>query len=246
MIKNYNKLHKIWAKSHLAGSPIKFVRNALVFKELNKLTPGVTLDIGCGIGDYAVFLSKRGHKVTAFDPSPFAIEQVTERKGNDFNIKTEINTIEEFYSSELFDNIVGIEVMEHIESDKVALQKIYSILKKGGSMLISVPATPFLYSQTDKHSGHYRRYSYANFKKLLMEVGFKNVQIIKYGFPVLFVYSLIRKLFLDKIFIRHFSLSNKNSGKRTIAVSKIYPLILAIDKLNKPFWSVGYVAMCKK
>ena len=40
---------------------------------------GEVLDVGCGLGDNAIFLASRGHSVTGLDGSPTAIEQARDR-----------------------------------------------------------------------------------------------------------------------------------------------------------------------
>ena len=42
-------------------------------------TPGRTMVVGCGLGDDAEELARRGHRVTAFDVSPTAIARCRER-----------------------------------------------------------------------------------------------------------------------------------------------------------------------
>ncbi len=40
---------------------------------------GEVLDIGCGLGDNAIYLASRGHSVTGLDGSPAAIEEARRR-----------------------------------------------------------------------------------------------------------------------------------------------------------------------
>ena len=42
---------------------------------------GEVLDIGCGLGDNAIYLASRGHSVTGLDGSPAAIEEARRRAG---------------------------------------------------------------------------------------------------------------------------------------------------------------------
>ena len=246
-MKDYDELHKLWARAHTFGSPTKFVRNVVVFSELNKLMPGITLDAGCGTGEYSAFLAKRGHKVTAFDPSPFAVRTLLEKRGTELGIDARINTIEGFHNYRKFDNIVSIEVIEHIEFDQGAIRKLYSLLDKNGTLVMSAPALPFLFGEADRVSGHFRRYSYCGFKRILLRAGFKEVLIKSYGFPLLFIYTLLRKLFFERAVIRYFSNVKSGTRVKSVSLSKLYPFVLAIDQLSViPLLGIGYVAICKK
>ncbi|MCK4794760.1 MAG: methyltransferase domain-containing protein [Desulfobacteraceae bacterium] len=245
-MRDYDELHKLWARAHTFGSPTKFVRNVVVFSELNKLVPGITLDAGCGTGEYSVFLAKRGHKVTAFDPSPFAVRTLLERGGAELGVNVQVNTIEGFFSSLKFDNIVSIEVIEHIEFDQIAVQKSYSLLRKGGIMIASAPGATFLYSEADRLSGHFRRYSRSAFNKLFTRAGFAEVEVKSYGFPVLFVYSILMKILFEKMLIKYFSKDSCGRKSESNLLKKIYPYMLILDQLNITPLGVGYVATCKK
>ena len=65
----------------------------------------------------------------------------------------------------LFDTIILIHVLEHIEKDREALSHLHTLLRPYGKILIEVPAMPSLFSVHDKMLGHYRRYNKINFRK---------------------------------------------------------------------------------
>lgn len=50
--------------------------NPMLVEVAAELTPGVALDLGCGTGGDALWLARRGWKVTAVDISPTAVERV--------------------------------------------------------------------------------------------------------------------------------------------------------------------------
>lgn len=243
---DYDAIHQSWLRAHAAGSPVRFVRQRVVLQELARLTPGNTLDAGCGTGDYSVFLAGHGHTVRAFDPSPIAVAALKERHGQMSGICAEVGTIEGFCSMEDFDNIVSIEVIEHLKDDRKAIHKLCSLLRGGGTMVVSAPASPMLYSEVDRVSGHQRRYAYSGFRALFTEAGFSEVSIRCYGFPVLFLYALTRKYFLDKSLIRRFSRPDPGSQRAVRGLASLFPLIFCLDRFKIPALSVGYVARCTK
>jgi hypothetical protein len=59
----------------------------------------------------------------------------------------------------LFDSILYIDVLEHIEEDRVELERAARRLRERGSIVVLSPAHPFLYSAFDKSIGHVRRYN---------------------------------------------------------------------------------------
>jgi SAM-dependent methyltransferase len=73
------------------------------------------------------------------------------------------------------DTIVCLNVLEHIEDDKRALQHMHAVLRPGGRALLIVPAFESLYGPIDRNLGHFRRYSQANLRRLGESTGFRTM-----------------------------------------------------------------------
>jgi SAM-dependent methyltransferase len=67
----------------------------------------------------------------------------------------------------LFDTIIYIDVLEHIEADKAEMEQAARLLKTGGHVIVLSPAHQYLFSPFDTAIGHYRRYN----KKTLRAAG---------------------------------------------------------------------------
>jgi len=67
----------------------------------------------------------------------------------------------------LFDTIILVHVLEHVEQDGKALNHLHGLLAPNGRVLIEVPALPILFSVHDEMLGHFRRYSRKNFRAMV-------------------------------------------------------------------------------
>jgi hypothetical protein len=75
------------------------------------------------------------------------------------------------------DTFVYVNVFEHLEDDEAELKRIASLVKKGGHVIVFVPALQALYSNFDKSIGHYRRYSKKTLRQLCEVAGLEVVKV---------------------------------------------------------------------
>jgi 2-polyprenyl-3-methyl-5-hydroxy-6-metoxy-1,4-benzoquinol methylase len=77
-----------------------------------------------------------------------------------------------------FDTVVCLNVLEHIEDDEGALQRLFDVLLPGGKLLLFVPADQSLYGTMDRQVGHFRRYSREQLEALIEAAGFTSEQVV--------------------------------------------------------------------
>ena len=96
----------------------------------------------------------------------------------------------------IFDTIIYIDVLEHIERDTDEMQKAAALLNAGGHIIVLSPAFNFLYNPFDKAIGHFRRYN----KKMLKKITPAGLPLlsIRYYDSIGYFAALMNKLFLRK------------------------------------------------
>lgn len=115
------------------------------------------------------------------------------------------------------DVCVMLNVLEHIEDDVTALKNAFKLLKPGGSLIIEVPAGPYLYGAYDAELHHFRRYSATELKSKLIEVGFRVHRKSHLGFvlyPAFLAVKLLNKWLpsrLRKLVVRDQAASTSES-----------------------------------
>jgi SAM-dependent methyltransferase len=108
--------------------------------EAGKIQPCKTVDLGCGAGNYAVWLAQQGFEVTGMDISEHAIK-LAEKLANQqavpcrFVVADLLGNIEEYRES--FDFAYDWELLHHIspEDRRVYIKNVHDILRPGGIYL---------------------------------------------------------------------------------------------------------------
>jgi hypothetical protein len=92
------------------------------------------------------------------------------------NYRIVVGTLTDLASDEMFDAVLYMDVLEHIEDDRTELARAFSHLRRNGLLLVLAPALPWLYTPFDAAIGHYRRYTKDSLRAIVPE-GLKEERI---------------------------------------------------------------------
>lgn len=134
------------------------------------------LEIGSGRGDLTAGFAE-GRNLVATDCSQINLTHLRQRFGNDRHIAVEALDAAKYSPRELFDSVVMINVLEHIEDDVAALRRLASGLSAGGKIVIYVPAFASLYSPWDAKIGHFRRYTMPSLTATVRAAGLRPTEL---------------------------------------------------------------------
>jgi ubiquinone/menaquinone biosynthesis C-methylase UbiE len=182
-------------------------RAKLLLKELDLQKSDNILDVGCGDGFYLYLLSQMGkYKITGIDSDAVALDNV-KKQVNSKDIKLLVGDVTKMpFKDNTFSKLVCSEVLEHLPDDRKGLREMYRIMKKGGTLCITVPHWnyPFFWDpvnyilqrafKTHIKSGfwsgvwnfHIRLYQVAELEKAVKSAGFtieKVSCLTHYGLP---------------------------------------------------------------
>lgn len=155
------------------------------------------LNAGCGSGELSFLLAAAGHTIVGIDPAPHYIALAQKLLPKEFSTRCsfEVGSIEKAKFAEPFDIVVATDVLEHIEDDRRAANKLAQLVAPGGLLVVTVPAMPFLFGFHDEKLGHFRRYSASQLRRLMAGTGSVRLEKLRYfGFsliPVCLWYSKI-------------------------------------------------------
>ena len=159
---------------------------------MNESSTSKVLEIGCGVGGNVGLLSQSGNYL-GIDMHRPAIDYCSEKFPHSNFQCTRVEDIPHEFSSNKFDSIYFLDVLEHIEDQNAILNSTQNYLTQSGKILLTVPAFEFLWSPHDDFVHHVRRYTKNGLIKTLEEAGYK-VERISYFNSILFPLALIQRL----------------------------------------------------
>jgi len=77
--------------------------------------------------------------------------------------------------------VICLNVVEHVENDRLALTNIASALHEGGRAVVLVPQGQSIFGTLDQILGHCRRYSEAELRKKMEDAGLRVEKIIPFN-----------------------------------------------------------------
>ena len=152
------------------------------------------LDVGCGTGGTLMALKEFG-AVAGVEMDPQAVQCCHERGLGEV---TQGVAEDLPFPDDSFDIVFALDVIEHLDDDQLALAEFHRVLRPGGTLLVTVPAFPFLWSQHDVALHHKRRYTA---KTLLQSFSDASFQVEKWSyyntvlFPIVAGVRLFQRIF---------------------------------------------------
>ena len=154
----------------------------------------LTIDVGGGNGYTSSKAKKKGYYTALIEPALSACRHAKQRGIDMVCCGTVTN---DSINDNSVDQILLLDVLEHIEDDRGFLELLYRKLTEDGKLLITVPAFMCLWSSEDVSAGHFRRYRINNLCKLLSDVGFE-INYKNYFMSFLFLPILIIRVWFEK------------------------------------------------
>lgn len=206
-------------------------RRELIYKILKKYIPDLKskkmLEIGCGCGNVLNYLNQNGVYCEGADVHLEALKfarKYTNKQLYQLDAK-KIPFINKF-------DIIGMfDVLEHIKDEKRVISQIYKTLKPNGFLIITVPASPFLWSKLDEIAFHKKRYRISDLEKLFNECGFRTKWKNYFIFFLLPFLILSRKKLKKKCSIEKAHKFARNQFRLNNILNKIFYIISKFEQI---------------
>jgi 2-polyprenyl-3-methyl-5-hydroxy-6-metoxy-1,4-benzoquinol methylase len=205
---------------------------------------GDVLEIGSGIGNLSEVFLQKNFRLTLSDLNPKYCAQLKKAYGhlNNCSGVLSINISDPAFEGKYqpylsaFDSVAALNVIEHIEDDRLAFANCVKLLKPGGRGIFLVPAFNSLFNSFDRELGHHRRYTRSTLKDKMEDSGFKVIHQQYFNMPAMLGWFVSGTLLKNKI-IPESQLGFYN---------RFVPLFRKVDKLIGHSIGLSVIAVGKK
>ncbi|MFN0076473.1 MAG: class I SAM-dependent methyltransferase [Prosthecobacter sp.] len=144
VLKDYDEWHRQRKRAGEPESPLAHPWYEAVFREMQHYPGGSVLEVGCGRGGFALWLSKQKPEfnITALDFSDSAIAIAKELAAEQQSaVQFVVGDAEALpFADHSFDLVVSCECMEHVPHPPQMAQELARVLKPGGKFCLTTPS----------------------------------------------------------------------------------------------------------
>ncbi|MDM4721822.1 methyltransferase domain-containing protein [Micromonospora sp. WMMA1363] len=137
------------------------------------------IEIGSGLGDYALEWAERLPHFTATEADPDRLVMLKDRLAAEPSVEVREMLLPHSERGD-YSAVVSYNVLEHIEDHVGALRSMRDLVRPGAAVIIIVPAFQFAMSPADIATGHVRRYTKKTLTAAMTEAGL-TVERINYA-----------------------------------------------------------------
>lgn len=167
--------------------------NEWMYDVTSKRLKGRILEIGSGIGNISEYYLRDNRTIVLSDIRDNYCAFLKNRFSNSPSCEdvVKIDLVHADFDKEYsryfdsFDGIFALNVVEHINNDTQAISNARKLLKKGGRLVVLVPAYQRLYNNFDRALEHYRRYTEGSLKSIFEKNNFQIVHSQYFNFAAI-------------------------------------------------------------
>lgn len=131
--------------------------------------------------------------------------------------------------------MICLNVIEHVDDDRAALQHLRSALVPGGKAIVLVPQGPWNHGTLDEVLGHRRRYTKQALRSLAASCGFRVAELLEFNRVGTAAWLMNGKILRR----RSFGLG------QIFALNLLTPLLRALDRIL-PLPSLSLIAILER
>ncbi|NIL41465.1 methyltransferase domain-containing protein [Salinispora arenicola] len=194
------------------------------------------IEIGSGLGDYALEWAGRVPRFTATEADPERLVALKERLAAEQPAVDVRQMLLPHTDRGDFSAAVSYNVLEHIEDHVGALRSMRDLVRPGGPVIIIVPAFEFAMSPADIATGHVRRYTTKTLAAAMTEAGL-TVEKIHYANAL----GLIGYFMATKVF----RLMPKEGPMVKVYDTLVLPVTKAAEQVVRPPFGQSVFAVAR-